>query len=201
MMCRLGIMRLSVENQAALQAPGQLIIANHPTLIDVVVLISLLPRTRCVVKDALLRNPFTRGPITAAGYIPNSASAALVPACAEVLEDGESLLIFPEGTRTTPGVQSRFQRGTANVALATQAPLRPVFIDCTPSTLTKGLPWYAVPAHRFHIRVRVGELVDVAPFRSMDSRAIAARRLNTTLEELLWQGAQSLSQTEPSSPN
>ncbi len=189
-MCRLGLMTLTVENRAALRAPGQLIIANHPTLIDVVVLISLIPRTRCVVKDGLLRNPFTGGPIRSAGYIANSASADLVRECADVLRAGESLVIFPEGTRTTPGVQSRFQRGTANIALDAGVPIRPVYIDCNPSTLTKGLPWYAVPERRFAVRFRVAEPIPTAPFLdAAPSRSLAARRLNTHLENLLWQGA------------
>lgn len=189
-MCKLGLMTLTLENRAALLAPGQLIIANHPTLIDVVVLISLIPHTRCVVKDGLLRNPFTRGPIQSAGYIANSASADLVQQCAAVLRAGESLVIFPEGTRTTPGVQSRFQRGTANIALDAGVPIRPVFIDCNPSTLTKGLPWYAVPERRFAISMQVADPIPSEPFlTAAPSRAIAARRLNTHLENLLWEGA------------
>ncbi len=192
-MCQLRLMTLSVENRAALLKPGQLIIANHPTLIDVVVLISLIPHTRCVVKDTLLRNPFTRGPIMSAGYIANSASADLIRESADVLRAGESLVVFPEGTRSTPGVKSRFQRGTANIALDADVPIRPVYIDCNPSTLTKGLPWYSVPERRFDVRFRVADEIQTQPFlASAPNRAIAARRLNSHLENLLWQGAQEL---------
>ncbi len=192
-MCQLRLMTLTVENRDALLQPGQLIVANHPTLIDVVVLISLIPRTRCVVKDTLLRNPFTRGPIMSAGYIANSASAELIRESAAILRGGESLVIFPEGTRTTPGVQSRFQRGTANIALESGLPIRPVLIDCNPSTLTKGLPWYSVPERRFDVRLRVADPIPTASFLdAAPNRALAARRLNTHLENLLWQGAQEL---------
>ena len=59
----LGLLTWEVRGLEKLAGSGQLIIANHPSLIDVVFLISLLPETDCVVKQALLVNPFTRPPI------------------------------------------------------------------------------------------------------------------------------------------
>jgi len=54
-----------------LNRPGQLIIANHPTLVDIVFLISRVKQANCIVKQKLWHNPFMRGPILNAGYISN----------------------------------------------------------------------------------------------------------------------------------
>lgn len=186
LMRRLRLMTYSIEGAEKLREPGQIIIANHPTLIDVVMVLSQVPRTSCVVKDSLFHNPFTGGPVRAAGYVPNVDSARLVDRCAEVLDDGQTLIIFPEGTRTRPGEPVRLQRGTANIALRARKSLRPIMIDCQPSTLTKGLPWYSVPARRFHISLRVGEPIDIEPFLDADSsRAMSARKLTGHLEAFL----------------
>ena len=58
-MQRLGILTFSVDGADKLGRPGQMIVANHPSLIDVVFLIGLMRQTNCVVKQSLFQNPFT----------------------------------------------------------------------------------------------------------------------------------------------
>jgi len=94
-----------------------MIVANHPSLIDVVFLIGLMRQTNCVVKQSLFQNPFTRGPVRDAGYISNDGSADMLDAAADALREGQTLIIFPEGTRTTPGAAPAFHRGGAAIAL------------------------------------------------------------------------------------
>ncbi len=92
-----GVVRVSTVNlQRLRQAKGMVVIANHPTLIDVVVLISLMPNAGCIVKQGLWRNPFLRGVVSAAGYIPNRGAELLLQDCREVLARGTNLIIFPE---------------------------------------------------------------------------------------------------------
>ena len=114
MMVKLGIMTYTVEGLEKLQNSQQeLVIANHPTLIDVVVLIGLMEQANCVVKQALWSNPFTKGPVQSAGYILNAGSEQFIQDCVHKLQQDHaaSLLIFPEGTRTAKGEQlNDFQR-------------------------------------------------------------------------------------------
>lgn len=85
-----GILHVEVVDAHLLQSPGgQLLVANHPTLLDVVMLGALVPQLDCVVKRASWSNPFMRGPIVAAGYIPNDPGEALVDQCAERLPQGD----------------------------------------------------------------------------------------------------------------
>ncbi|KTT13803.1 acyltransferase, partial [Pseudomonas oryzihabitans] len=96
------VMKLSIQGRERLGRPGQLIIANHPSLIDVVVLIGLVPDANCVVKQGLWQNPYLKRQIQAAGYISNDGSAEMLDAAADSLRQGQTLIVFPEGTRTTP---------------------------------------------------------------------------------------------------
>lgn len=140
-------------------------IANHPTLIDVVVLIGMMQQANCVVKQSLWSNPFTKGPVQSAGYILNAGSQQFVEDCVKRLKENNaaSLLIFPEGTRTEKGMTlNEFQRGAANIAIRANVPIRPVIITCTPSTLTKNEKWYHVPSQPFHIEVKVLDAVQVS---------------------------------------
>lgn len=119
----IGFAKFEIDDRERLAAcRGRLIIANHPTLLDVVILMSVVPRVQCVVKHQLWRNIFVRGVVSATGYIRNDlAPNEILDRCSESLAAGENLLIFPEGSRTTPGAMPRFQRGFANVAIAANA--------------------------------------------------------------------------------
>lgn len=165
MMVKLGIMTYEVEGLDKLKNSQQeLVIANHPTLIDVVLLIGLMQRANCVVKQALWKNPFTKGPVQNANYILNAGSEQFMHDCVARLNEknAPSLVIFPEGTRTQKGhTLNDFQRGAANIALRANVPIRPVVVTCTPSTLTKNEKWYHIPDQPFHIHIRVLDAICV----------------------------------------
>ena len=174
----LGILTYEVEGAERLREPGRLIVANHPTLLDVVLLVSQIPEVDCIVKRGLWRNPFLRWPVSWAGYLPNSEGEALIEECSAKLRRGHSLLVFPEGSRTVPGKPVRLQRGAAHIALAADSEILPVTIACDPPTLSKGNPWYRVPARRFHLHVVVGTPVAARQFlHDGDAPSLAARHL------------------------
>jgi 1-acyl-sn-glycerol-3-phosphate acyltransferase len=178
LMKSLGLLSYEVHHIERLWVPGQLVIANHPTLIDVVFLVSLMPRIDCIVKQGLFHHPFLRWPVTWASYIPNSTGEALVHDCADTLKRGNSLLVFPEGTRSLPGHDLRMQRGAAHIALASGASILPVTITVTEPTLTKGYPWYRVPKARPHFCIKVGEPWSPSVYNpGGQTGALAARRL------------------------
>jgi 1-acyl-sn-glycerol-3-phosphate acyltransferase len=198
MMVKLGIMTYEVEGLEKLQQSQQeLVIANHPTLIDVVVLIGLMERANCVVKQALWSNPFTKGPVQNAGYILNAGSEQFIQDCVSKLQQDHaaSLLIFPEGTRTAKGEQlNDFQRGAANIALRAGVPIRPVLITCTPSTLTKNEKWYHIPDRPFHIQVKVLDAIRVEDV--LDDVTVNPKNVRQLNQQLQWFFNQELSVNE-----
>jgi 1-acyl-sn-glycerol-3-phosphate acyltransferase len=162
---------------------GYLIVANHPTLIDVVLLISRLPQVDCIVKEALWRNPFLRWPVAWAGYIPNRSGEELIAECAANLRAGRSLLVFPEGTRTVPGHGLAMKRGAAQIAVASRADILPVTISCEPLMLAKTQPWHSAPFGPGQFIVSVGEPIAAADYAPEGMpQSLAARAVNRRLE-------------------
>lgn len=182
-MYRSGVLTYRVEGAERLGRPGQMVIANHPCLIDVVVLIAQIRDANCVVKQSLWDNPFMHGPVRAAQYISNSGSLDMLDEAAAALQDGQTLVVFPEGTRTTPGQAPDFHRGAAAIALRGARVITPVVITVSPTTLTKAEPWYRIPARRFHIRLRVGEDIDPQRFAALGAPPVASRKLNDFLHQ------------------
>ncbi|MBF7996069.1 MULTISPECIES: lysophospholipid acyltransferase family protein [Rahnella] len=169
---------------------GCLIVANHPSLLDYVILASRMPRCDCIVKQALLKNPFLAGVIKAAGYLVNSGSDELLQACEARLKAGGTLLIFPEGTRSLPEKPITLQRGAANIALRAGCDVRIVHISCQPPMLTKQGKWYEIPRVKPQFVITVADKVKAEDFFDEQdlSPALAARRLTQHLRSELMHG-------------
>jgi 1-acyl-sn-glycerol-3-phosphate acyltransferase len=176
-----GILRWQIDDIEKLQQPGQLILANHPSLLDVVFLGAFVPDATCVVKSGLRSNPAMRGIIKMTGYITNDNGEHLINASQQALETGSSILIFPEGTRSTKGQDLRLQRGAANIALRCQKNITPVIISCTPPTLSKEHKWYNVPDRPFLMTFSVREDISLLLFND-DRNTLASRKLTHYLE-------------------
>lgn len=175
----MGVLSWEAHGIERLQRSGLLVLANHPSLLDVVFLGALVPDAVCLVKAAVLRNPFMRGPVLASGYLGNDDGPGLVADCVAALQAGSNLIIFPEGTRTPIGVElGPFQRGAANIALRGGRAVTPVSIRCQPPTLKKGQQWYDVPSRRMHFCIEVGPDLPVAAADDSAHQPLAARQLS-----------------------
>jgi 1-acyl-sn-glycerol-3-phosphate acyltransferase len=182
-MHRSGVLTYEFVGIERLGRPGQLVIANHPSLVDVVFLLAFTPGAGCVVKQGLWRNPITRAAVTLAEYISNDSTATMIEATCRALQEGQTVIMFPEGTRTRPRQPFVFHRSAANIGLRAAAVVTPVYIRCVPTTLTKAEPWYRIPERRFHMSLIVGQDLDLSPFRAMGALPQSSRELNDYLQE------------------
>lgn len=161
-----------------------LIVANHPSLLDVVLLVSVMPRCDCLVKGALLKNIFISRIIKTAGYILNEEANKILPHCQDILSNGGRILIFPEGTRSVPHQPIKLQRGAANIALRCQADIRIVHIECSPTWLIKGQKWYNIPIKKAFFNITIGEKIIIQDYL-LGNPTVEARKLTRLLTTVL----------------
>ncbi|MDR2365190.1 MAG: 1-acyl-sn-glycerol-3-phosphate acyltransferase [Zoogloeaceae bacterium] len=161
-----GVISHEVRQAEKLARTGLLIVANHPSLIDVVLLIALIERPNCVIKASLRDNVFTRGPVRSAGFVVNTDGPQLVADCVASVRSGDNLIIFPEGTRslTHNGALNPLKRGAANIALRGGLPLTPVVITVSEPMLGKGQSWRDAPRKRPHFILGVEDDLPVTPY-------------------------------------
>lgn len=174
-----------------LQDRGCLMLANHPTLLDYVILASLIPDLDCVVKADLLKNPFVKGAIKAADYLINDEDPhVFMQRCKMRLERGDVILIFPEGTRTRRNLPVKLQRGAANIALRCQSDMRLIKITCVPLVVPKEEHWYQAPLTKPIFKIEAQDMIRAAQFFSQEPSdeqmhfSVAARRLTDYLTEI-----------------
>jgi 1-acyl-sn-glycerol-3-phosphate acyltransferase len=148
-----------VEHLQRSDGPGVILAANHRSFMDSVFLAVASPDpVTFVAKAEYFDRPATRWIFKATGQIPlrrgsPSAARQAMASAAEVLADGGSLAIYPEGTRSRDGKLHRGHLGPARLAAATGAPIVPVGLIGTDQVQ---LPDERVP-HLFRpVQVRFG---------------------------------------------
>jgi 1-acyl-sn-glycerol-3-phosphate acyltransferase len=142
---------------------GLVIVANHPSLLDALMLVAQLPRSACVMKASLMRNPFLGPGARLARYIRNDSPRQMVRLAIDDLRAGGQLVMFPEGTRTTRAPLNAFQPGFALIARRAHVAVQTVFIDTTSPYLGKGWPLWRLPPLPIEFSVRLGRRFEPLP--------------------------------------
>jgi 1-acyl-sn-glycerol-3-phosphate acyltransferase len=183
-----GVARVRIEGAERLSAPGpHLVVANHPSLIDIVILTSVMPQADCIVNRSRAAHLSLMSLVRAGGHVHADSGHRIVRQCSERLAAGRNLVVFPEGTRSPVGALGPFARGAARIALESGCDLHPVVLTYDPPTLAKGRKWYDLPRRRIEITARVLDPLSTSAARGQlaagCSRTVAARNLTAELRE------------------
>lgn len=181
----IGVIRVRGVGVERLREPGTLFVANHPTLLDALILMSFTPQLDCVVKQSYYESSLLGAASRAAGFLPSLAGPELVAVCVERIAAGRSVVLFPEGTRSPKGALGPFERGAAHIALRAGVDPVPVTIRCDPPNLYGGQAWSETPPGRFTVTVEVGEPLSLSAVELPPSRPRAARAITSLLRDHL----------------
>jgi len=121
----------------------QIFVANHQSYFDIFAISGFFPvQIRWVAKESLFRIPFVGWSMKAAGYIgvdrdnKRKAYQAFIKTT-EKINEGCSIVIFPEGTRSVDGRIGPFKKGSHLLALRAKAPMLPIAIIGSGSIIRK----------------------------------------------------------------
>jgi 1-acyl-sn-glycerol-3-phosphate acyltransferase len=153
------------------------VVANHQSLLDILVLFRLFRHFRWVSKLENFRIPLVGQVMRLNRYIELERGKAdsvrrMLRACEQALAEGNSVLMFPEGTRSETGELRPFKTGAFELARASRCPILPVAIDGTSRALPKrGI----VLQGRHAIRVLVLDEIPPDDFKDLTSVQLATR--------------------------
>jgi 1-acyl-sn-glycerol-3-phosphate acyltransferase len=149
--------RFDLSELDRLRDAGPLIVAaNHPSLLDAVMIVSRLPNAVCVMKASLLDNILFGSAARLARYIRNDVPLETILHAREELRRGAHLVIFPEGTRTTHFPLEACQATVGLVAKRAQVPVQTLLLEFSTPYLGKSWPLLRPPVLPLTCRVRLG---------------------------------------------
>ena len=154
----LGLMQIDCKALDVLDGDAGLIIAaNHPSMLDALLIIARVPRGVCVMRASLMRNPFLGAGARLARYIRNDPPRGMIRSAISNLQAGGQLVLFPEGTRTVAPPINPFRPGLTLIAHKAGVPIQTVLIEAGTGYLCKGWPIWRVPVFPILFRVRLGQ--------------------------------------------
>jgi 1-acyl-sn-glycerol-3-phosphate acyltransferase len=133
-----------------------ILVANHPSLLDVVMIVSRLPNAVCVMKAALMDNILLGAAARLARYIRNDAPVSMVRQARAELLQGAHLVIFPEGSRTLNFPLDPCTAASGLIAHASHVPLQTLLIEFSSPYLGKDWPLFRKPDLPLRFTVRLG---------------------------------------------
>ncbi len=181
------VVKIDIDNRIAYRnLSSKIIVANHPSLLDVVMLLSLIPNAVCIFKGYLSHH-IIKGIIEQL-YIPNYLDFdILTEACANSLRQGNCIIIFPEGTRTPRSGNVKLKKGAARLSLSSGCSIVPVHIGGTDKYgLGKHDPFLSfnhTDKYIFSIRMKD----EILPSKYADAKIqLAAKYLTEDIKNILF---------------
>ncbi|MEO8059259.1 MAG: lysophospholipid acyltransferase family protein [Burkholderiales bacterium] len=154
----LGLMRIDYEALDVLNDDAGLIIAaNHPSMLDAMLVVARVPRGICIMRAGLMQNPFLGAGARLARYIRNDPPRGMIRSAVRNLRAGGQLVLFPEGTRTVAPPINPFRPGMTLMAHMAQVPIQTVIIESASPYLGKGWPIWRTPQFPVVFSARLGQ--------------------------------------------
>lgn len=163
---RMTLYRYRYAGAAPVDGPVVLV-ANHPSLLDVTAIIARMPHVCCVVKSSLIYSPLVGRLLRACGHVAAGDGSLMggmgvLDTVRARLAEGFPVLVFPEGTRSPHAGMHRFRRGAFEIAKRAGVPVMPLFLRCDPPALGKGTPVWRHPRRCPTLTVHVGAPLDTS---------------------------------------
>ncbi len=156
--------RFDLTDIDQLRDQGPMVIAaNHPSLLDAVLITSRLPNAVCFMKADIMDNPLFGAGARMARYVRNDQLLSAVLSCRRELEHGAQVVIFPEGTRTLgypANPLNPLSRSTALIAGRAGVPVQTLLVEFSSPYLGKGWPLWRKPRLPLTCRIRLGKRFD-----------------------------------------
>lgn len=156
-----GAYRLDLRAIDSLRdGPPVVLAPNHPMLIDALLILTRHPNLSCVMKGALMGNVFLGAGSRLARYIRSDMPRQMIKEAVADLREGGTVLLFPEGTRTTRQPLNPLTASVGVIAKHANVPVQTLIIETDSPYLSKGWPLFKCPRLPITYRVRLGRRFD-----------------------------------------
>lgn len=183
LMMFLKLFRLDVKKLEKIE--NKVIVSTHPSFIDIVILIALIPRSTCFVKKELAHNPILKNLVTSIFIINEVELDELKSESKKMLDRGFNVIIFPSGIRHRRDEFPKIRKGASLVALNAGKNIVPIKMFSDRDFLFINQPFYAVSDRCVNFEIEQMREINIADFIG-ESEIITKQRLTHKIEEELY---------------
>lgn len=176
---------------------SKIIVANHPSLLDFVYIMAMIPNSTCIVRGGLVKTPL--GGVIKQAYITNTTDFTdLCEKCKVVTDEGSNVIIFPEGTRTPRHGRNNYKKGAARIALFCNCDVQPILIA--------GSDKFGLGKHdnfisynhveEYFFDFKFLQQINISEYKELPE-PIAAKRLTDEMEKIILTAGEAYIQNHP----
>ena len=182
--CKTSLLKVD-DKEAYRNIHGKIIIANHPSLLDFVYIMSLVPNSTCIVRGGLTHTPLRW--VIKQAYITNTTDFNdVLVECKKLTDKGCNVIVFPEGTRSPRVGRNNYKNGAARIALYCNCDVLPLFIGGSDKYgLGKFDPlWSYNHVEPYLYDIKMLPVISIEKFKGL-SEPIAAKHLTEEMEKVI----------------
>lgn len=182
--CKTSLLKVD-DKEAYRNIHGKIIIANHPSLLDFVYIMSLVPNSTCIVRGGLTHTPLRW--VIKQAYITNTTDFNdVLVECKKLTDKGCNVIVFPEGTRSPRVGRYNYKKGAARIALYCNCDVLPLFIGGSDKYgLGKFDPlWSYNHVEPYLYDIKMLPVISIEQFKGL-SEPIAAKHLTEEMEKVI----------------
>ena len=181
-----GLFRLDIKNIEEIKnIKNKVIVATHPSFIDIVILIGLIPRSTCFVKKELAYNPILKNLVNSIFITNELELEELKIQSKKMLDMGFNLIIFPSGIRHRRDEFPKIKKGASLVALNAQKNIVPIRFFADGDFLFINKPFYDADDHLITFEIEKCEEIDVDNLDA-ETEIIAKQKITKLIEKSLY---------------
>ena len=188
LLCFIGLIRLDIKNLDELvNIKNKIIVATHPSFIDVVILIALIPKTTCIVKESLGQNPIISNIVNTIFITNDTNLDDLKTQTKKMLDAGFNLIIFPSGIRHRKNEFPKIKKGASTIALNARKNIIPIKFYADGDFLFINQPIWAVDKKIVTFSIETLNEIDVLnEINNGESEIIQKRNITKMIENSLY---------------
>ena len=177
------LIKLNVKKLEKIE--NKVIVSTHPSFIDIVILMGMIPRTTCFVKQSLAKNPILKNIISSIFITNDVELEELKKQTKNMLDLGFNLIIFPAGTRHRKNEYPKIKKGAALIALNANKNIVPVKIFSDEDFLFIHQPFYAAGDKTVTFEIEQCEEIDLGMYQDK-SEISAKKQITKQIEKTLY---------------
>lgn len=179
----LGLIKIDIKRLEKIE--NKVIVCTHPSFIDIVILISLIPRTTCFVKKELAHNPILKNLVNSI-FITNEVELDVLKSKSkEMLDRGFNVIIFPSGIRHRKNEYPKIKKGASLVALNADKDIVPIRIFDNADFLFINQPFYEASDKVVTFEIEQRDEIIINDYRN-ESEIIEKKNITKAIENALY---------------
>ena len=183
LMIALKMIKLDIKKLGRIE--NKVIVSTHPSFIDIIILMGLIPRSTCFVKKELAHNPILKNLVNSI-FITNEAELEeLKELSKEMLDRGFNVIIFPSGIRHRKNEYPKIKKGASLIALNAQKNIVPIRLFTDEDFLFINQPFYAAGSKTVTFELEECPEIKIEDF-SNDTEIVIKRKLTHEIEKSLY---------------